>query len=259
MNPQSLIRVVAVGVNDFQDPAFGALDFPGSDAAGLARLLAGSRKLGTVLSEQTGRRNRQLRPTHTNILVTLDRLKDESCDEDIIIFACFTHALDIGGVTYLFPCDGLKDHPDATAIAIPKLKEHLDSCKARIKVLVLDVCREIHEPRSVRGAHTSFQSAPALLRGAPLAKGWAILYGCSQGEQSHEDPRLGHGVYLKFLLEGLSGAAQGNVPGWISLINAHEYADQKTVDWALANGRVQHPELACQIAGGIPVVQRRSA
>lgn len=48
--------------------------------------------------------------------------------------------LDVDGVSYLFPSDGLQSHPHDTAIELKWVQDTLQHSKAQVKVLIFDAC-----------------------------------------------------------------------------------------------------------------------
>jgi hypothetical protein len=81
-------------------------------------------------------------------------------------------------------------------------------------------------------------------------EGILLLTSCKEGQRSVEDPKLGHGIFLYFLMEGLAGAADVNRNGKISLFELYMYSELKTKTYVrnMCN-LIQTPVMKGEIAG----------
>src|SRR5262249_29206513 len=53
--------------------------------------------------------------------------------------------------------------------------------------------------------------------------GVVAFFSCSKGQFAFEDEKLGHGVFFHHVIDGLSGAADGNKDGRITRLELEEY------------------------------------
>ena len=115
---------------------------------------------------------------------TLQAFLNGSRAQDRIIVYFAGHAVEIDGVPYLVPLEGELDSP-ATLIPLQWVYDRLAKCKARQKVLILDVCR--HDPDRGRERPSSAAMGPKLdaaIRKPP--SGVQVWSACQVGEYSHE-------------------------------------------------------------------------
>jgi hypothetical protein len=140
--------------------------------------------------------------------------------------------------------------PTATMLSVSWLYETLDlHCRATQKVVILDACR--------RPARTEIRAAgqPAMpqalgdsIRAVPA--GLLVLSSCVSGEVSYEAQELRHGVFINFILQGLSGKAdsrqlapRGNGDGQVDVGELFAYAAKETSAYVASNFRAtQTPE-----------------
>ena len=77
-----------------------------------------------------------------------------------------------------------------------------------------------------------------------VPKGTLLLTSCAPGEKSREAEEFKHGVFMHFLLEGLSGPADGNSNGTVTLSELFGYASDRTQDYVrLKYHSLQRPAL----------------
>ncbi|MBY0522236.1 MAG: sigma-70 family RNA polymerase sigma factor [Gemmataceae bacterium] len=131
---------------------------------------------------------------------TLDMFLDDCCGEqDRIVVTFVGHAVMLDETPYLMPIDGVAESKE-TLIALPWLYERLAKCKARQKVLILDVCRFDPSRGTVRGRVEKMAAAwfDAAMNKTP--EGVEVLTACTAGQFSLEYERKGSevegGVFL---------------------------------------------------------------
>ena len=75
-------------------------------------------------------------------------------------------------------------------------------------------------------------------------EGRLVLAASSEGEEAFESPRLEHGVFTHFLLEGLDGAADLNADYHVTVWELYEYVAERVPEFVRAErGEPQHPQL----------------
>jgi len=170
--------------------------------------------------------------------------------QDQVIVVGSLHGMEVDGIPYLCPMDADPEKPAATMLKVSWLYETLDlHCKATQKIVILDACR-----RPARG-----QIRAAGLRAMPPGLGGSIraapasllvLSSCISGQVSYEAPELHHGVFINFILRGLSGKAdsrqlspRGNGDGQVDVDELFAYAAKETSAYVVSNFRArQTPE-----------------
>ena len=154
-------------------------------------------------------------------------LDDDKMDaDDLVLVALAGHGLarpaaDGNTASYFCPADAHSERTE-TMIAVDWFYKRLAKSKAGMKLLVVDACRNLVKPRAAGDAPKLSPEARGFMKSLADSmppRGIAALLSCSSGEFSHEVPDLGHGVFMHFVLEGLSKAdrAAGNRDGEVSL------------------------------------------
>jgi len=233
---------VLVGVNDYEKCS--DLRYCKADVTALREQLV---KIGfdrrdiAVLTD-----GEAIRPSRRNILEQLDvtlRVADET---DLIIVALSGHGAKIGGKSYFCPLDARADDPEGTMIAVEELYDKLEKCPARLKIVLVDACRNKFLPvdsRPLAEQDKSIDGFAKSLTDGVFPKGVALLTSCTSGERSWEDSDFGHGVFMHFVLQGLSGkadqiGADGKKDKWVSLFELCDYVRSETKSHVLRTRRV---------------------
>ncbi|MCH8047698.1 MAG: SUMF1/EgtB/PvdO family nonheme iron enzyme [Planctomycetes bacterium] len=233
---------VLVGVNDYEK--FSDLTYCKADVTALRDQLV---KIGfdrrdiAVLTDGA-----KMRPSRRNILEQLDATLKVADETDLIVVALSGHGARIGGKSYFCPLDARPDDPKGTMILIEDLYAKLEKCPARLKIVFIDACRNKFLPVDAKPLAEQQKSidgfAKSLSDGA-VPKGVALLASCTSGELSWEDKEFGHGVFMHFVLEGLSGKADqvggdGKKDQWVSLFELFDYVRSETKRHVLRTRRV---------------------
>jgi hypothetical protein len=133
-------------------------------------------------------------PTRPVIEKTLTNFLDSSRAQDRIMVFFIGHSVELGEEVYLAPIEGELDKAD-TLIPLKWVYEQLQKCKARQKVLVLDVNR--YSPSSGQERPGSGEMGPrldAMLQKPPA--GVQVLSSCIGKQRSYElDVRIGAFFY----------------------------------------------------------------
>lgn len=208
--PPGCWRLLAVSINDYlyMEPVRDA-PVPGRDAGidVLAERLAESLRVpagqSAVLSDRATRGQARA-PLKTVVETTVADLLDGCRAQDRALLVFIGRVADAGGGSYLVPMDG---EPARTETLIPLswLYDRLAHCRARQKVLIMDVCRR--DPARDPGLPVEGPMSPALATalGHP-PDGVEVWSACGAGENSLETVRLSGpvaGVFLGELVEAL--------------------------------------------------------
>jgi len=142
-------------------------------------------------------------------------LKFVGREDTLVVFFSGHVVRDQGGNGYLAAADADLERLGETAIPLAELRQLLGRCRAKHKVLILDVW---HAPVGEEEALPPFvQIDPMRLARQVGGEGTATLVGCGPEQKSHVSPELKHGVFAFFLAEGLAGHADQDENEWVEL------------------------------------------
>jgi uncharacterized caspase-like protein len=169
--------------------------------------------------------------TYTNIKRRIKQVCEFSTPKDSLVIYFAGHGTTIDGEGYLVPQDG--DEKDReNSISIAKLQKQMEDCKAGRKLLVLDACHSGSATRGVTGIAPSLKTV-----------GVHVMASCAEKELSHPDPESSHGIFTRYLLEGLDGKADGNGDKSITQVELFGYVQKRMLEWGLKTGKTQRPQM----------------
>jgi len=105
--------------------------------------------------------------------------------------------------------------------------------------------------QQTRSANLSDQFLERLTR----SRGRVVITASGPNEVALELPALGHGIFTYYLLEGLSGKADRNGDGIVTVSELYEYVEDQVDRRARAAGGRQRPMMKGEIEGTLPLVQ----
>ena len=149
----------------------------------------------------------KFRPSKLNIERQLELVLAMPSQGDSLVLSFSGHGVQIDGKSYICPADCDLEHPHDSMISLDKVFNELAQCKASLKLLIVDACRnnvEIGGKRTIDNAR-SLKAFGEALENPP--EGITLLTSCSPGQFAREHEKLGHGVFIHFVLEGLAGKA----------------------------------------------------
>lgn len=150
-------------------------------------------------------------------------------------------------VYYAGHADAAALHLGDTRLPMDELMRLLRGMSADLRVIVLDTC-EVGQWARTRGG----KQVPAFDLHADVAldtEGTAIITSSAAGEAAQESDLLRGGVFTHHLVSGLSGAADANSDGRVTLDEAYRYAYARTLATTSRAASVQHPSYAFDLAG----------
>ena len=255
-----------IGVNDYSYVT--DLKFCGNDIVALQKqLLAVGFPQDHVTLMHEGAQERRYQPYKSNIEVELGlllgeldesgtRLKKRGLAEpgDLVIVAFSGHGIHPTGEnkSYFCPIDAIVNK-SRSMVALEKIYKLLELSPAGVKLLVVDACRNDPRPGGQKAmkATTETKGFAKTLENPP--KGILVLSSCAPGQVSWEDEQIQHGVFMKYVLEGLGGAADeaiGDRNQKVSLLELYRYTSDKTKTYvARTRGQLQTPALKGDITG----------
>ncbi len=212
-----------IGISEYDDKSVCSLQYPDSDVQELAKaLIAGGYLPGNVVAMHGKAEDPKLRPTAENIRKQLKRVSLLSAET--VVLAISGHSLSIPDTDglFLFPVDGT---PEAKTrmIAQTELYNALAKSNAKVRLVLWDAARQETKPIACpRGIH--------------------VLYGCQEGQQAHEHPGLRHGLFSFFLIHALSGAADFDHDGTITLPELELFTTRRVSEYGDSRGMAQVPD-----------------
>lgn len=238
---------VLVGVDAYEDTVnYGALRLCVKDVEAIRKqLIAGGFDPGHIrlLTDHTDEK-----PVRANILTALMSVANATEPDDLLLFYYSGHGEEAGGESYLVAHDGRHLTLSDTAVSVSKIKQYMDSAKARAKVIILDAC---HSGAAIGSKGPKPMTAEFINRVFEQAEGIAILSSCKQGQVSYESPTIGQGVFTHSLLQALSGEADRDEKGFVTIQDANRHVVAGVKLWASQHNTSQTPTLHYTVAGDI--------
>jgi len=196
-------------------------------------------------------------PLRANILAEVPPwLKKLDAEAQVLVYFSGHGFLDRDGVLYLAPADCDPNDPAATGIPVKWLRDQLESCPARFKLLVLDVC---HAGSDKGEEPTNEATAKELAEAFEAVPGVITLASSTSQEKSWELQEMRQSVFSYWFTQGLKGHADDNGDGEITVDELYQYVHRNVTRTVahLFPGLTQTP---VRIIGprvpGVPVVVR---
>ena len=230
------------------------LKYSGADQRDLAaQLVASGFPEDQVILLHDDAEENKFRPFRANINQQLELLLDDqhglAKQDDLVIVGFSGHGVSIDGKSYLCPLEAKLDDAVGTMLPVEDLYKRLEKCRASLKLLMVDACRndpEVEGRRSARSARAATDFAASLRR---PPRGLMLFNSCGEGQAAMEEEDFGHGVFMHFVLEGLRGQA-ANREGTITLTGLYDYASLKTEKYVARKfSAFQTPALEGKIDG----------
>ena len=238
------------------------LPYSESDVTELASVLrnSGCRDENVVLMTQTAANDdpRYL-PMKKRILKELRLLLADRTEDDTVLLAFAGHGVHFkdDANSYFCPSDAELDDR-STLLSLTDVYAELEKCKAGVKVLLVDACRNDPFQEATRAARVDLASVTRPEEPEP-PKGVIAFFSCSEKEKAYEDEKLGHGVFFHFVIEALRGAAASE-GGEVKLLDLSAYVTRRVEDHVrAAYGQTQRPELVGRTSGSPTLVRLASA
>ncbi len=245
---------LVIGCNGYNPQQVGQLKVAVQDAKRMRNCLvsvAGFPRENVILITDEGLesvavKDSSVRPTYITLLGRIADFCAQHNESDVLVIYFAGHGFHSKSARkdYLAPLDVQRSALTLTAIAVDDVLDHLKGSGARQGVLIADACRNV-VGRVAPGDEVGVGDQS--LRAA-TARGVWYLSSCSPGQISIDDEKLedGGGIYTYWLTQGLGGQADGvgglgSKDGFITVREAHAYAEQQVAAQARARGQLQHP------------------
>src|SRR5262245_17958174 len=143
-----------VGVRQYDRAELTALDYTENDVTVLAQVLRdGGYKRVVLLTQTRGAHEARYLPTAANIRKEMTSLLEDRTEDDTLVVAFAGHGVQFTGSDepYFCPMDA-KISDKKTLISLGEIYGELKKCKAKVKVLFSDACRNDPLPKGTRAA-----------------------------------------------------------------------------------------------------------
>jgi uncharacterized caspase-like protein len=259
MRPVSTWAVI-IGIDSYKDKRIPALKTAEADAKGIDRDVCGKLKLNTENVKTLLGKN----ATQQNIRSALGTwlARKATRDDLVIIFYAghgapetdYSKSSPDGLEKYLVPYDAKADDLYATAIPMEEIAKIFDRIEAERIIFFSDACYS----GAAGGRSFSIGNFRSVRIADPMArlasgKGRIIITAGDANEPAVEDPKLGHGVFTYYLLEGINGKAAG-ADGNITLQGLYRYVSDRVTRKSKELGGNQHPVMKGRLRGDIVLV-----
>ena len=194
---------VCIGVDDYADPSIVKLSTARNDAADLgSRLVSAGWDKVFVLTDNVDYRNQDF-PSRTNIDNRIALLADLVKKDDTIFVFFSGHGVSDASGSSVLPVDASFSRLKDTCIPVSSIVGAFTSRGITRVILAIDACRE--QVSTTKGIAVTGITGGSGANAAALA-----LFATKSGWYSYEDAGGRNGVFTRFLLTGLSGAADGS-------------------------------------------------
>ncbi len=234
---------VLVGVNHYDDSYIADLKVCVDDVTAIQQMLTGRYQAARLLTDATP----EHLPTRANILGELSTVAQAASEDDLLLFYFSGHGTAEGGESYLLAWDTRLAALKHTAVAMKDVREIIEQSPAHAKVIVLDAC---HSGASI-GKAAATMTPEFIQRVFEEAEGMAVLASCKQGQQSWEWQAEHRSVFTYYLLDALSGKADLDGKGFVTVSDASRHVTDGVKAWAVDRGAPQTPTLQYTVAGDI--------
>jgi formylglycine-generating enzyme required for sulfatase activity len=222
-----------VGVKNYNKDQLRGLKYTENDAADLAAVLRDAGYKRVVLMTQSNAAaegDNDLLPTGDTVRRQLAALLEDRKPGDTVLIAFSGHGVQFKDEKdcYFCPMDAELADRD-TLVSLADIYKRLEKCDANLKVLLVDASR--NDPLSAlnKGAQREQLESATRPQAERPPGGVAALFTCSEGQQSYESPRLKHGVFFHFVIEGLKGKA-ANKKGEVTFDSLASYVKDEVPD-----------------------------
>ncbi|MFW7377995.1 MAG: caspase family protein [Oligoflexus sp.] len=252
---------LVIGIDEYRDNFWRALNFAGKDAEDLHKFFAENFDGGWVL---TGKTTKTGFVDKADIQKSFERLSQENLHELDSLVVYFSAHGTIGHSInnndgsrqlekYLVTSDTRSDNPSENGLSHAELMSWFSKLKSRRKVLIFDTCyagggkSQLNENmlHLLARQRSQFFLEPQ----DRMIEGSMILAASAWGQEAQEDPKLQNGVYTHFLLKGFHEDL--NQDGAVSITEAHHYAANHVIQYSQGS---QHPTARIEVVGTDPIV-----
>lgn len=238
---ESICYVLAIGINDYQNPAMN-LNYAYDDAAAFSSLI--KTVSAPLFSKVEIHKIFNKDATKANILGILDILAQKITSNDVFFLYYAGHGTMVDEEFYFVPTENTRlysaDKLKKDGISASYLQQKLMKIPALKQLLLIDACQSggSVELLATRGAKEE-KAMAQLSRSA----GIHVLSAAGSEQFATEYAEIGHGVFTYVLLEALAGKADGAPKdGTVSIYELKSYIENLVPEYSQKfKGQVQYP------------------
>ena len=169
--------------------------------------------------------------TYRNILMTFNDISRRAAPEDMVVFYFSGHGAPPSDddTTYLIPYDHDLRDIETTCINFDDLASKIQKMRASKVVVILDACHSGGVKQKGAKAAVNKGIVKRYLNAFQESEGRALLLSSDESEVSWEDAESG--IFTRFLLEGLNGAADENDDGIVTFTEAALYVEKNVPEY----------------------------
>jgi len=235
------LYVLAVGISQYTDPDL-KLDLASKDARDFVDAL--KRQNGLLYKDVQVKLLADADATKDNILDGLDWIQRQTTNHDVAILFLAGHGMnDASGAFYFLPVGANVDKIKSSCLMFAEIQNTISSMTGKV-VVFADACHS----GNIMGKRRAVPDINGMVNELSSAENGAIVFTSSTGKQySLEDASWGNGAFTKALVEGLSGKADLQNTGSITVKSLDYYVAERVKK--LTDGK-QSPTTI--IPGGVP-------
>ncbi|MDO4574289.1 MAG: SUMF1/EgtB/PvdO family nonheme iron enzyme [Planctomycetia bacterium] len=177
-------------------------------------------KPADIYTLESGKKARDL-PTRENIRSRLDVMLKQVRTGDVVFFVFAGHGAENGTGAYICPTYADTEDLEETCIPISEIMEKMNASDAKFKCLVVDACRNnpfYQQTAGITSLRHIDDPPPAMV----------VLQSCRQNEYSLEDKDTGLSLFSASFVEALSGKADADGDGSLTLMEVYKYTTEET-------------------------------
>jgi len=237
------VWAVVIGIDDYKDDNIQDLNYSVADAGGFYQFLQEQRKT-KAYPEMEIRYLINKEATYKNVKGELSNFLRNARRQDMVFIFFAGHGrLDPDGEPFLLTYDTELNNIAGTAISMHDMSRVLKKIQSEKAILFVDACHSGGIGSDFRGGeipdlYSDFYDKIKDMTGK-------VVFTSSRARQlSQEDPKLGHGLFTYYLLEGLRGNADENNDDKIILNEISNYVyDKVRIATSSATSSKQIPEI----------------
>jgi hypothetical protein len=271
--PRGRKYALLIGVRKYDPRTLRTLEYAENDINELAAVLERSGYQHddiTILTEAIGAGDPPLLPEGKNIRAQLG-IPDkpgqpfkrglalgalDANDSMIVGLAGHGCQFDPEGESYFCPMDADLAN-ESSLVRFSDVAKALDGCKAGVKLLLVDACRNNPQILANRAGERAVVDLPSLSR--PFVKrppgGTALFFSCSPGEVAFEDPDVKHGIFYNYVIKGLGDEADRDGDGKVDVNELAAFAPKEVALHVARKYRVEQTvEVVNHVRGAAALV-----
>ncbi|MFT3870552.1 MAG: caspase family protein [Nibricoccus sp.] len=242
-----------VGIGTYQDSRIPTLKYTHADARAFYDLLTDPRRSGfpkenvkLLIDEEA---------THTQIRKAVNKWLYSQVMPDSTVMIFFAghggqeqdkcESIAEKQAYYFLPWDADPEDMASTSLSQNDFEKLVRTLKAQRLVMFLDACHSTGVAKA-GGRDLAVVAAPKYERFAE-GEGRVVIAAAKPDQRSWEDEKLQHGIFTYHLLEALSGKADGNTDGYVSIQEVVNYLQREVPRTVKLLGKEpQDPTMICE-------------